>query len=870
MADENQSQSGSGTSSAANTAQNAASTVKSVAEIAKAGVKLAAGDIVGGIKDLLANEQVRNAILAIVLVFGLITTCCSMIVGSAITAAIENLAKEWTANWEEAWEEHGIASNGSVLYQYTIGAIGSRHQASFNTLIGLFTTSNIADNGENRNNSSIEGGESFSKDDYKTTIDAITTDANGELTGANGALMKRINMIKGRVKQRGLQLQANAITQYSWQEIGVVIAENLAEYFANPVLYAGTNLEECSVNFDMSAFETTDLQALKILAMYSIQHDCDLTAIDMWDLMDYCGWYNPISCKFLETSESTIYNITQDATFGEEIGDVVYSGESTDRVYEFLPLIVPYWNGTCAPQWYYEEISQIKEHNEKYFAMEKAGNKPDDMIAWGVTDAEDDINLSKFANLKKDPQFGMIDMMFVSTKNTITVSRTEYTGATKWSREFIASIGQSIAKLWSDTMDAKESTNRYGNKICRDDNDGHSFILTSGMSDTELKVSIPGEEEYTTYQYYLVNLKNNESTDKMEMANVGDTITFTDLAADTSYRVYEETTTCSWVEVPATETEPASKTLVTTVNSKLMDSFTTFPSPKNEKAYQLVFTTDIAFAPRTIDDLALNILGLWPGSLMDVAMGADGIEYPKYYVGVENLKKTWTDKYTAPDGSIQTLSFEREYASQFEAYRDLVEALSKMLNIEITDADTYQTLFIDTSGFKNPANKNNVDLVEWAKQAESTGWGYVYGTYGKVLTGDLFQAKLEQYPDDIGRYKDFIQAHWLGGRTADCVGLIKGYSWYNIEEDKYNYMANGMPDIGANTMYRNAIEKGKINTIPEIIGLAVWKDGHIGIYIGNGEVIHAKGTKYGVVKTPITETGWTHWLKIPYISYITN
>lgn len=77
-----------------------------------------------------------------------------------------------------------------------------------------------------------------------------------------------------------------------------------------------------------------------------------------------------------------------------------------------------------------------------------------------------------------------------------------------------------------------------------------------------------------------------------------------------------------------------------------------------------------------------------------------------------------------------------------------------------------------------------------------------------------------------------------------------------------------MPDIGADTMYENAAEKGTIDTIPEIPGLAVWHEGHIGIYIGNGEVIEAMGTQYGVVKTQLTNSRWTHWLKIPYITYI--
>ena len=76
-----------------------------------------------------------------------------------------------------------------------------------------------------------------------------------------------------------------------------------------------------------------------------------------------------------------------------------------------------------------------------------------------------------------------------------------------------------------------------------------------------------------------------------------------------------------------------------------------------------------------------------------------------------------------------------------------------------------------------------------------------------------------------------------------------------------------MPDIGADTMYANAEQSGTIDTIPEIPGLAVWHEGHIGIYIGNGHVIHASGTKVGVIQTPIGNSGWTHWLKIPYITY---
>ena len=81
------------------------------------------------------------------------------------------------------------------------------------------------------------------------------------------------------------------------------------------------------------------------------------------------------------------------------------------------------------------------------------------------------------------------------------------------------------------------------------------------------------------------------------------------------------------------------------------------------------------------------------------------------------------------------------------------------------------------------------------------------------------------------------------------------------------YGTNGMPDIGANQMYYDATVSGTIDTMPDTPGLAVWMEGHIGVYIGGGQVIEAMGTTYGVVKTELDGRGWTHWLEIPYIDY---
>ena len=157
--------------------------------------------------------------------------------------------------------------------------------------------------------------------------------------------------------------------------------------------------------------------------------------------------------------------------------------------------------------------------------------------------------------------------------------------------------------------------------------------------------------------------------------------------------------------------------------------------------------------------------------------------------------------------------------------------------------------------------------MQYAIHAYQEHWGYVWGTFGLVLTESLFEAKLAQYPDALAGNADFIRQTWVGGRTTDCVGLIKGYGWLDAETEEIVYNTNGMPDITANEMYHSATVSGPIDTIPETPGLAVWHDGHIGVYIGNGEVVEAMGTRYGVVKTKLEGARWTHWLKIPYISY---
>jgi len=218
------------------------------------------------------------------------------------------------------------------------------------------------------------------------------------------------------------------------------------------------------------------------------------------------------------------------------------------------------------------------------------------------------------------------------------------------------------------------------------------------------------------------------------------------------------------------------------------------------------------------------------------------------------------------------------YANLFRYAPDdaaLIDSINQTYGLEIVCEDFMRSyalishVVINPYMFTDTQTKNSNDLVIWARQAYENGWGYVYGTYGNILTEELLQDRASMFGEHVTGFEDFIRENWMRRRTADCVGLIKGYGWYNPDSGEIEVGTNGMADVTANGMFDDATTKGTIDTIPETPGLAVWQDGHIGIYIGNGEVIEAMGTEQGVVKTTLP-SGWTHWLEIPYISYATQ
>jgi len=76
-------------------------------------------------------------------------------------------------------------------------------------------------------------------------------------------------------------------------------------------------------------------------------------------------------------------------------------------------------------------------------------------------------------------------------------------------------------------------------------------------------------------------------------------------------------------------------------------------------------------------------------------------------------------------------------------------------------------------------------------------------------------------------------------------------------EDKYHEpFYNSEYDLTDSGFYRVADEKGDINTFQYIPGTLLHADNHVGVYVGNNQVIQALNHSYGVVKSSYDKSSW--------------
>jgi hypothetical protein len=157
---------------------------------------------------------------------------------------------------------------------------------------------------------------------------------------------------------------------------------------------------------------------------------------------------------------------------------------------------------------------------------------------------------------------------------------------------------------------------------------------------------------------------------------------------------------------------------------------------------------------------------------------------------------------------------------------------------------------------------------------------YVLGAFGWPMTADKKQRakNAQSYNSEADRAAK-INAASADTFGFDCVCLIKAllWGWDGSADKPYGgavYGSNGVPDISDSGMIE--VCTGVSTDFSNIqVGEAVWMNGHIGIYIGNGLAVECTPIwKDGVQITACNRDkagyhrrDWVKHGKLPYVTY---
>ncbi len=181
--------------------------------------------------------------------------------------------------------------------------------------------------------------------------------------------------------------------------------------------------------------------------------------------------------------------------------------------------------------------------------------------------------------------------------------------------------------------------------------------------------------------------------------------------------------------------------------------------------------------------------------------------------------------------------------------------------------------------------KTGKELAETVKKiATSYKTLYVMGCFGAPLKEEYKEryCKNNSYNKQPERTA-MIKAASSDTFGFDCVCLIKGvlWGWRGDVNDKYGgatYESNGVPDRDCNVIFDKC--SGKTTGFSKIeVGEAVWRQGHIGVYIGDGLAVECTPAWKNCVQiTAVANIGnksgynsrrWTKHGKLPYVTYET-
>lgn len=146
------------------------------------------------------------------------------------------------------------------------------------------------------------------------------------------------------------------------------------------------------------------------------------------------------------------------------------------------------------------------------------------------------------------------------------------------------------------------------------------------------------------------------------------------------------------------------------------------------------------------------------------------------------------------------------------------------------------------------------------KALSLVGQGYIYGAKGQICSPAFRLGQAQQYPDQYDNIMN-VGEKWDGSPVWDCAQLTRA-----VAKEGGVSLVSGATSQWDKTDWA---KKGTIDTIPpgETVFVYRRKNGsstvmqHTGVALGDGTCVHARGTKYGVVRQDMSQHTWTHWAK---------
>lgn len=157
------------------------------------------------------------------------------------------------------------------------------------------------------------------------------------------------------------------------------------------------------------------------------------------------------------------------------------------------------------------------------------------------------------------------------------------------------------------------------------------------------------------------------------------------------------------------------------------------------------------------------------------------------------------------------------------------------------------------------------ELCKFADEQVKNGSIYVWGGQGQTGS-EITEAWIKKresynpvnYLRSIALWKRRIKEGYVFLRAYDCSGLIV----YFLLENKLltsDRTANGLYYTESQPVTKAALIPGDLVFKKYALTSKMY---HVGIYMGNGSVIHAKGRDDGVVQEGIEKAGWNRYARL--------